>query len=544
MVTAEAIGTALAELGVEVCFGVVGSGNFQVTIAMQAAGARFVPARHESGAVTAADAYARLSGRVGLCTVHQGPGLTNAVTGLAEAAKSRTPMLVMAGDTAAGASHSNFRMDQGGLAESVGALSEALGSAATAVDDVARAWRRALTERLPVVVSMPIDVQAAECPEPAAFAAPSRPAAAPADAESVDAAAGILARSRRPLLIAGRGAVLAGARKPIEHLARASGALLATSAVANGLFAGHAYDLGISGGFATPLAAELIPKADVIVSLGASLNMWTTRRGRLLGEGARLLQVDVESEAIGLHRPADVALVGDAALTARALLDAVGHGAQETWRTPELAAEIARRRWRDEPYTDASGDGRIDPRTLAIALDDLLPAERLFACDGGHFMGWLPMYCRVPDEQGMVFTQGFQAIGQGFATAVGAAVARPDRLVVCGVGDGGALMGVSELETIARLGLPVLVVVFNDAAYGAEVHHFGPDGFPLDTVRFPDTDFAALGRAHGMEALTVRTPADLAPLREWLEWRQRPLLLDAKVVPTVVGEWLPEAFGH
>jgi acetolactate synthase I/II/III large subunit len=541
---AEAVGQVLAELGAERCFGVVGSGNFEVTNSLVAAGGVFLATRHESGAVTAADAYARLTGRVGLATVHQGPGLTNAVTGLAEATKSRTPLLVMAGDTAAGAIHSNFRMDQGGLAESVGALSEALGSAETAVEDVVRAWRRAVVERRPVVVSMPIDVQAAECPAPDSFSAPSPPAPVAAGAEEVAAAARLLAHARRPLLIAGRGAVLAGARKPIEQLARATGALLATSAVANGLFTDNPYYLGISGGFATPLAAELIRKADVVVSFGAGLNMWTTRKGRLIDPRARLIQVDVEADAIGAHRPADVALVGDAAETARALLEVIGQGSQVTWRTPALAQDIARRRWRDEPYQDASGDGRIDPRTLAIALDDLLPSDRLLACDGGHFMGWLPMYCSVPDEQGMVFTQAFQAIGGGFATAVGAAVARPDRLVVCGLGDGGALMGISELETIVRLGLPVLAVVFNDAAYGAEVHHFGPDGFTLDTVRFPDTDFAALGRAAGAEALTVRSRADLEPIRDWLERRERPLLVDAKIVPTVVAEWLPEAFGH
>jgi thiamine pyrophosphate-dependent acetolactate synthase large subunit-like protein len=541
---AEAVGQVLAELGAERCFGVVGSGNFEVTNALVAAGGVFLATRHESGAVTAADAYARLSGRVGLATVHQGPGLTNAVTGLAEAAKSRTPLLVLAGDTAAGAIHSNFRMDQGGLAESVGALSEALGSAETAVEDVVRAWRRAVLERRPVVVSMPIDVQAAECPAPDSFSAPAPPAPVAAGAEEVAAAARLLAHARRPLLIGGRGAVLAGARKPIEQLARATGALLATSAVANGLFAGNPYYLGISGGFATPLAAELIRKADVVVSFGAGLNMWTTRQGRLLDPAARLVQVDVEADAIGAHRRADVALVGDAAETARALLEVIGQGSPVTWRTPELAGEIARRRWRDEPYKDASGDGRIDPRTLVIALDDLLPGDRLLACDGGHFMGWLPMYCSVPDAQGMVFTQGFQAIGGGFATAVGAAVARPDRLVVCGLGDGGALMGISELETIVRLGLPVLAVVFNDAAYGAEVHHFGPDGGSLDSVRFPDTDFASLGRAAGAEALTVRSRADLEPVREWLERRERPLLVDAKIVPTVVAEWLPEALGH
>jgi len=541
---AQAVGQVLAELGVERCFGVVGSGNFEVTNALVAGGVRFLPTRHESGAVSAADAYARVSGHVGLVTVHQGPGLTNSVTGLAEAAKSRTPMLVLAGDSPAGARHSNFQMDQAGLAESVGALSETLGGAEGAVADVLRAWGRALSERKPVVVTMPIDVQAAECAVPDSFKAPPLPAPAPPDAESLSVAARLLTAARRPLLLAGRGAVLAGAGPPIQRLARATGALLATSAVANGLFAGDPYYLGIAGGFATPLAAELMASADAVVAFGASLNMWTTRHGRLLSPTARVIQVDLEADAIGAHHGAALGVVGDAAETARALLDLVGGGSAQTWRTPELAAEIARRRWRDEPYADASTDGRIDPRTLVVALDDLLPAERLLACDGGHFMGWLPMYCAVPDQQGMVFTQAFQAIGGGFATAVGAAVARPDRLVVCGLGDGGALMGLSELETLVRLGLPVLCVVFNDAAYGAEVHHFGPSGAKLDAVRFPDTDFAALGRAAGAAAMTVRRREDLVALGEWLGRRNRPMVVDAKIVPTVVAEWLPEAFGH
>jgi len=331
---AQAVGQVLAELGVERCFGVVGSGNFEVTNALVAGGVRFLPTRHESGAVTAADAYARVSGHVGLVTVHQGPGLTNSVTGLAEAAKSRTPMLVLAGDSPAGARHSNFQMDQAGLAESVGALSETLGGAEGAVADVLRAWGRALSERKPVVVTMPIDVQAAECAVPDSFKAPPLPAPAPPDAESLSVAARLLTAARRPLLLAGRGAVLAGAGPPIQRLARATGALLATSAVANGLFAGDPYYLGIAGGFATPLAAELMASADAVVAFGASLNMWTTRHGRLLSPTARVIQVDLEADAIGAHHGAALGVVGDAAETARALLDLVGGGSAQTWRTP------------------------------------------------------------------------------------------------------------------------------------------------------------------------------------------------------------------
>jgi thiamine pyrophosphate-dependent acetolactate synthase large subunit-like protein len=115
---------------------------------------------------------------------------------------------------------------------------------------------------------------------------------------------------------------------------------------------------------------------------------------------------------------------------------------------------------------------------------------------------------------------------------------------VAALGDGGALMGLPELETAVRLGLPLLVVVFNDAAYGAEVHHFAPDGFPVDLVRFPDTDFAAIARATGARAATVRAPEDLAAVGGWLAAPAGPFVVDAKIVPTVVAEWLSEAFGH
>src|SRR5262249_46681039 len=146
-------------------------------------------------------------------------------------------------------------------------------------------------------------------------------------------------------------------------------------------------------------------------------------------------------------------------------------------RSPNLKERIAREvRWRDVLFEDESGGGLIDPRTLSIALDDMLPAERTVAIDSGNFMGYPSMFPSVPDEAGFCMAQAFQSIGLGLATAVGAALARPDRLTVAALGDGGALMGVSELETVVRLGLPMVIVVYDDRAYGAEVHHFGPTG--------------------------------------------------------------------
>jgi thiamine pyrophosphate-dependent acetolactate synthase large subunit-like protein len=217
------------------------------------------------------------------------------------------------------------------------------------------------------------------------------------------------------------------------------------------------------------------------------------------------------------------------------------------WRTADLAARIAAEgRWAAVSYVDESGSGRIDPRTLSIGLDDLLPAERTVVIDSGNFMGYPSMFLSVPDAAGFLFTQAFQSIGLGLAGALGAAAARPDRLTVAALGDGGFLMSAAELATAAAIGSPLLIVVYNDAAYGAEVHHFGPDGYDLSTVRFPDQDLAAIGRGFGCDGTTVREAADLAAVAKWLGGpRERPLVVDAKVVSEHGSWWLEEAFrGH
>ncbi|MGY1650296.1 thiamine pyrophosphate-binding protein [Geodermatophilus sp. SYSU D01119] len=541
MNVAQAVGGALVRCGVGTVFGVVGSGNFHATNAMVAAGARFVAARHEGGAATMADAYARTSGTVAALTLHQGCGLTNALTGITEAAKSRTPLVVVTAE--ATSPRSNFAVDQAALAGAVGAVPMRVASARDAVAVATRAFATARDGRRVVVLNLPLDVQAEEAPtaEVTAPEAPTAPAPAPADVAALTEALG---RARRPVFVAGRGA--RAYRAELVELADRCGALLATSAVARGLFRGDPWDLDVSGGFATPLAAELIAGSDLVVGWGCALNMWTMRHGRLIADGAVVVQVDLEAGALGAQRPVDLGVVGDVGAVARAVSAAVDGGATGH-RTDEVRRALAaRRRWRDEPYDDAGGDGLVDPRTLTVALDDLLPAERVVAVDSGNFMGYPSMFLDVPDESGFCFTQAFQSVGLGLATAIGAALARPDRLPVAALGDGGALMGASELETVVRLGLPMVVVVYDDAAYGAEVHHFGPDGHPLDTVRFPETDFAGIARGHGFSAVTVREPGELAAVGKWLAGpRDTPLLVDAKVTRDRPSWWLEEAFrGH
>ena len=404
----EAVAATLAGLGADTVFGVVGSGNFHVTNALISQGARYVAARHEGGAACMADGWARTARRTGLLTVHQGPGLTNAVTGITEAAKSRTPLLVLAADVAGAAVTSNFRIDVAALTAAVGATPERLHSPASAAADAARAYHAATLQRRTVVLAMPLDVQAGECDRQPPAAGPVLGPVAPA-ADAADALAAALARARRPVFVAGRGARIAQAGPDLERLAAACGALLATSAAAKGLFRGSPWDLDVSGGFATPLAAGLIGAADLIVGWGCALNMWTMRHGSLIGPEATVVQVDDDPAAIGAHRPVHLGVLGDVAETARAALAALGDrfGSGAGYRTEEVRSRIAREgRWRDVPYADESGGGRIDPRTLSIALDDLLPAERTVCVDSGNFMGYPSMFLSVPDARRVLLHPG------------------------------------------------------------------------------------------------------------------------------------------
>ncbi|MGW3995152.1 thiamine pyrophosphate-binding protein [Amycolatopsis sp. NPDC004772] len=539
MNVAELVGRTLAGLGVGTAFGVVGSGNFEVTNALRAGGVRFVAARHEGGAASMADAYARMSGEVSVLSLHQGCGLTNAVTGITEAAKSRTPMLVLTAGSAGASVLSNFRIDQDGLAAAVGAVPERVHSPESAVADTVRAFRTARQQRRTVVLNLPLDVQAQPAPESPPPPVPTGPAPVRPDAAAVAALANLLAAAERPVFIAGRGARSSG--DVLRELAARCGALLATSAVAHGLFHDDPFALGISGGFASPAAAELIVGADLVVGWGCALNMWTTRHGKLLSPHAKLAQVDLEQAALGAHRPIDLGVVGDVGCTASDVLALAC--SSPGYRTDEVAARIAAGRWNDVVHEDLSGDGRIDPRTLSRLLDELLPAERIVSIDSGNFMGYPSAYLSVPDEQGFCFTQAFQSIGLGLGTAIGAALARPDRLPVLGTGDGGFHMALSELDTAVRLGLPLVVIVYNDAAYGAEVHHFGDAD--MATVRFPDSDLAALARGFGCTGITVRAAEDLSPVRDWLAGpRPGPLVIDAKIADDGGSWWLAEAFRH
>lgn len=284
--------------------------------------------------------------------------------------------------------------------------------------------------------------------------------------------------------------------------------------------------------------------------------MWTMRHGRLISAGTKVIQIDVEDAALGANRPITLGVLGDSALVAEdavAALRRIQPASAEKYRSEQNVWTIKHgSRWRDVETPDLSTATSIDPRVISRELDSILPADRIVAVDSGNFMGYPSQYLEVPDEFGFCFTQAFQAIGLGLYTAIGAAVARPDRLPVLGAGGGGFLMGITELETAVRLKLPLVCIIYNDAAYGAEVHHFAEhhEDAELGTVCFPDTDVAAIARGYGADGVTVRTVDDLQPVRDWVALyrngkQERPLVIDAKIASDGGSWWLAEAFqGH
>ncbi|GII65939.1 acetolactate synthase I/II/III large subunit [Sphaerisporangium krabiense] len=534
----EAMGRALRDLGVPVMFGLPGSGNYELVHAARAAGVAYHGANHEAGAVGMADGWARVTGATGLAMLSQGPGLTNGLTALTEAVKSGTPLVVVVIDTPRSSLHGNLNIDQTAVVTALGAGATTVRSAATAVDDLRRSLRRAAVERRPVVLMVPLDLVHAEVPRDAAVREGIAPPSAPwPDPEAVAEAAKLVRSAARPVVLGGRGAVRAGAREELLALAGRIGALLTVSAPAKGLFAGAEFDLGVSGSFASPLAADLLAEADLVLAFGAGLNAWTTGNDRMPPPGVPVVQVDADPRAIGAHRPVAVAIQADARVAARALHEELGPGDRPGFRTEAVAARI---RGHDpaREFTPADGVRGLDPRVFTLALDRILPSERTVTIDSGHFMGWPAKYLSAPDAAGFLYPQAFQCVGLGLGNAIGAAVARPDRISVLAVGDGGMMLSPQELDTAVRHGLPLLVVVYDDSAYGAEVHRFEPIGLAVDLVRFPDRDFAGMARSAGARGITVRAVEDLEELRGWLGDPRGPMVLDVKIDPTVIGGWV------
>jgi thiamine pyrophosphate-dependent acetolactate synthase large subunit-like protein len=365
------------------------------------------------------------------------------------------------------------------------------------------------------------------------------PRPAGARQQSIDAAVGLLGTSRRPVIVAGLGAHRAGARAALEALATKTGALLMTSARGKDMFHGHPYNLGILGSFSHAMGRRMMDQADCVLVFGAGLNFLTMSFGAAIPH-VPVIQVDSVRSHIGRWTTAEVAVVGDARLVAEQLLAALPErsGADKPFHTAENLALIAGFEIAQD-FEAIPTPRTVDPRALGVELDRLLPRERSIVYDAGNFLGILP-YLTVPTPGHLKMTSEFASIGLGFGTALGVATGRPDIPTVLVIGDGGFLMTMSELETAIREDIPLIIVLMNDCAYGAELHFLALRKLPVGKSMFPDVDFASVAEAFGFQAYTVRTLDDLRALAPVLGKPDGPILVDCKVNADIAAPFMGE----
>jgi thiamine pyrophosphate-dependent acetolactate synthase large subunit-like protein len=527
----------LSRHGVTDVFGLMGDGNVQWIPLLAEYGIAYRASRHEQGAVSMADAYSRVTGRVGVCTVTHGPGLTHCISCVIEARKANSSVLLLAGDTPIRpTAYSCQDLDHARVLGSVDCQSIRVTAVGTLARDLARAFTRTEAEQRPITVLLPTDVQREECLY-SPVSVRGSDTRRPPRARDVSALADMVDAAERPLIIAGRGAVRARAREALEELGERIDALMGTTVLAKGLFQGNPFSVDIVGGFSTTTAKGLVREADLVVGFGTTLSTWTTLAGSIFAEGARLVQVSDDPGSLGAHAPIELGIVADARECAQALNAELAHRTQSHRgvRTDELAQAI--KDGRNELTGDASTDELIDPRVVMLTLDRLLPNERTFVVDGGWNQVLPVRLLTSTDARSFVFPQTYQALGPGLAAAVGAAVAHPGRVTALVVGDGALAMSLGELETATRLWLPIAVVVLNDNAYHAEVQGLKEIGQPTDTAYHGEVDFGALARALGAQGTTVHSARDLEEsLSAWLTAPDGPLVLDCKV-PCPLEYW-------
>ncbi|ODA74781.1 thiamine pyrophosphate-binding protein [Streptomyces sp. AVP053U2] len=529
-----ALADALAAHGVDTVFGLMGNANLLYLPAFADAGGRFVAVAHEAGAVAMADGRARMSGGIGVASVTHGPAFTNALTPLVEAARSHSQVLLITGDPPPVPTHFHH-FDIATVAVAAGAGYERVHRPTSLVADLNRAVQRIVAERRPVVLNVPIDLMQVEAGEQAPVALPVAPGplAAP-EAEALDGALGLIGSAKRPLVLAGHGAAAAGAREALVELADRTGAALATTVLGKEMFAGHPRDIGIFGSLAHSVASTVIAESDCVVAFGASLNMWTALNGELF-RGKRVVHVDTDPARFGSYTPVDEPVAGDARRTAEAmnaLLDQAGVTAANSAWAEHVAGQLAGFSPQDD-VDDRSGADTVDIRTAMIRLDRILPAERNVVSDIGRFDVGVWPYLRVADPLHFTVMGGFGSIGLGVAGAIGAATADTGRPVVAAVGDGGFMMHLSEFTTAVRHRLPLVVVVLNDGAYGAEHYKLRNHGYDPAYSAFAWPDLAGLATTMGARALTVRKAEELDAVGDLLPTLGGPLLVDVRLDPDV-----------
>ncbi len=514
---------AFAAEGTDILFTLMGDANMYWSAAMaDNQGTRLIHARHEHCAVAMADGYARATGKIGVASVTCGPGYTQIMTALTMAARGNIPLVVFAGDAPIGASWYVQQIDQAPLALATGAAFVPIRTIDRALDNVREAFYLARTERRPVVLSVPLDLQKEEFPylpdyTPSTDLVPTAQRTPP-DPAIVDEVVALIAAAERPVIIAGRGAIWSGAKDALEELAEESGALLATSLLGKGLFDGNPFALDIAGAFSSDMARELFAESDLVIGVGAGLGHYTTEGGYLY-PNAKVVRIDVDPKGLwqGL-RTADLHVRADARAAAEAISARMRQRGvrRPGWRSNAVAARIAA----DSPDSKEFQvtPGTLDPRPVLRELDGVVPKDWDIVVAGGHIFNFTTTHLRGRAGGKYHIIVEFGAIGSGLSAAIGVAVAKGDGKVLLIDGDGSIMQHIQELETIRRHGLELLICILNDGGYGAESHKFRAYGVDPRHAIHGRGDLAAVAQGFGLKGAKVTTMGRFAGLfREHLQ---------------------------
>ena len=534
-----------------------GMGGFQLLPfydAVRRLGLRHNLINDERAGVFAADAYAKVSGRVGLADATLGPGATNLVTGLVEALNAGTPLVVIVGDAHRQHAWKNMTQEARQLEILRPACKELIRieSPERIPELMRRAFAVATSGRPgPVVVDVPEDVCHATMPlDEEEFTADPAHRAIPAlrcrpDREAIARAAAMLAASRRPLILAGGGVHLSGAAEtltrfaaahalPVAHTMTGKGAIPCTDPLSAGLFG--RYDR---------IANGLIEAADLLLVVGCKLGEIATKRYTVPPRGKRVVHLDILPEEFGRTLRPEVTLWGDARAGLEDLDEAMrgdGGGTARAGYVAEVGA--AMEAWREatrERYT--SDEVPVSMGRLMGELNRLMPADGLLVADGGFAAHWGGLlYDTKRAGRGFVPDRGFASIGYGLPGAMGAALAAPGRKVVALTGDGGFNMMLGELETARRMGLSFAIVVVNNAASGyvKALQHLMYGAGAYHASDLAETNYAEVARALGCTGLRVETPGGVGPAIEEAFQTDGPVVIDV-VVTRDPAKMLPAA---
>jgi len=515
----EVLADVFAAEAVSTCFALLGDANMNWASAMALRGCQFVYPRHEHCAVAAAMAYARTTGAVGVASVTCGPGLTQVMTALPAAVRAGIPLVIFAGEAPVKKSWYNQGIDQKPFVDACGAHYLSLKHQQTMRAQVRDAFLLAKSDRCPVVVGVPMDLQNEQWSAPLDDLPTSfdlTPAVLPLapNSQELGEAVALINKAEKIIVMAGLGAVNADAGVACQALANHLGALLATTLPAKGLFYDNAFSIGVAGGFSSAVARQYLQEADLIIAVGASLASHNSDNGKLFN-ASNVLHIDTAPRAISQGREAAKHhLCCDARLGCDALVQSIPQRVSSDdhhWRSDAIASAI-----NDTPADDAQfpiEPDLLDPRDVVTTLDDLIPASWYTVNSSGHCSCFFAQMKKRPAERFLTIRE-FGAIGNGISFAMGVATARPNDRVVLFDGDGSLLMHIQELETIVRHNMNILIVVVNDGAYGSEIHKLRAERMPEQGAVFGRPDFAAIAQGFGAIGATVTQLDDLAPLVE------------------------------